>query len=137
MNEVVVRRLPIQLTSFVGRGEQLHDVRKLLADNRLVTLTGTGGAGKTRLALQLAAQPAAESGDGAYFVDLAAITEPGLVPVVMARALGLADLPGRSTLDTLHRFIGDHPMLVLLDNCEHLLDACAALLSALMGAARS
>jgi predicted ATPase len=132
MCEIAVQRLPIQLTSFVGRRAQINDVRKLLATNRLVTLTGTGGAGKTRLALQLAAQMAAEFGDDVYYVELAAITEPNTVPVGMARALGLTDVAGRSTLVTLERSIGDRRMLVLIDNCEHLLDASAALLSPLL-----
>src|SRR5271155_5726973 len=80
-------RLPVQLTSFVGRDEQLTQVRELLTQNRLVTLTGAGGAGKTRLAIQIAAQLAGEFGDGVRYVDLAPITDPGLVPVTMARAL--------------------------------------------------
>ncbi|MDQ1476412.1 MAG: hypothetical protein QOE62_1641 [Actinomycetota bacterium] len=132
MCEIAAQRLPNQLTSFVGRRAQINDVRKLLATNRLVTLTGTGGAGKTRLALQLAAQLVAEFGDDVYYVALAAITEPNTVPVGMARALGLTDVPGRSTMDTLERSIGDRRMLVLIDNCEHLLDASAALLSPLL-----
>jgi predicted ATPase/class 3 adenylate cyclase/DNA-binding CsgD family transcriptional regulator len=131
---VVAHNLPVQLTSFVGRGEQISDVRHILADNRLVTLTGAGGAGKTRLAVQIAAQIAGEFGDGALYVDLAAITDPDIVPVAVARALGLPDQPGRSTMDTLTRFLRDQQMLVVLDNCEHLLDASAALIVALFGA---
>ena len=111
----------------------MTDVRRILADDRLVTLTGAGGVGKTRLAVQVAAQMAAEFGDGVWYVDLAPITDPDLVPVAVARALGLPDQPGRSTMDTLLRFIGDRRMLVVLDNCEHLLDACAALVVALLG----
>ena len=76
---------------------------------------------------------AAEFGDGVWYVDLAPITDPDLVPVAVARALGLPDQPGRSTMDTLLRFIGDRQMLVVLDNCEHLLDASAALVAALLG----
>ena len=75
-----------------------------------------------------------EFGDGVWYVDLAPITDPDLVPVAVARALGLPDQPGRSTMDTLLRFIGDRQMLLVLDNCEHLLDACAALVVALLGA---
>ncbi len=134
---VVATRLPVQLTSFVGRDAQLTQLRELLADNRVVTLTGAGGVGKTRLAIQVAAQMAGEFGDGVWYVDLAPITDPELVPVTVARALGLPDQPGRSTMDSLLRFVRDRQMLVVLDNCEHLLDASAELVVALLsGAAR-
>ena len=125
----------MQLTNFVGRGAQMTDVEKLLADNRLVTLTGAGGAGKTRLAVEITARIAPEFHDGVCYVDLAPITHPGVVPVTVARALGLPDQPGRSTMDTLLRFVRDRQMLVVLDNCEHLLDASAELVVALLGAA--
>jgi predicted ATPase/class 3 adenylate cyclase/DNA-binding CsgD family transcriptional regulator len=130
----VSQRLPVQLTSFVGRDAELAQLRELLSQNRLLTLTGAGGAGKTRLATQLAGQLAGEFGDGVWYVDLAPITDPELVPVTVARAFGLPDQPGRSTMDTLTRFIADRQMLVVLDNCEHLLDASAALVNALLGA---
>ena len=132
---VVVQRLPVQLTSFVGRQEQLTQLRELLTQSRLLTLTGAGGAGKTRLAIQVAAGIAGEFGDGVWYVDLAPITDPELVPIIAARAFGLPDQPGRSTMDTLSHFVADRQMLVVLDNCEHLLDASAALVNALLGAA--
>jgi predicted ATPase/class 3 adenylate cyclase/DNA-binding CsgD family transcriptional regulator len=132
---VGVHNLPVQLTSFVGREAEMHDVRQLLADNRLVTLTGAGGAGKTRLAVEIAAQIAPEFRDGVWYVDLAPITHPAVVPVTVARALGLPDQPSRSTIDTLLRFVRDRQMLILLDNCEHLLDASADMIVALLGAA--
>ena len=135
---VVSQRLPIQLTSFVGRDEQLTQVRELLNQNRLVTLTGAGGAGKTRLAIHIAAQLSGEFGpfpQGVWYVDLAPITDPELVPLTVARAFGLPDQPGRSTMDALVRFVTDRQMLVVLDNCEHLLDASAALVNALLAAA--
>ena len=125
--------LPVQLTSFVGREAADRRGARLLADNRLVTLTGAGGAGKTRLACR-SRQMACEFGDGVWYVDLAPITDPELVPVAVARALGLPDQPGRSTMDTLLRFVGDRRMLMVLDNCEHLLDACAELIVALLEA---
>jgi predicted ATPase/class 3 adenylate cyclase/DNA-binding CsgD family transcriptional regulator len=132
---VGAHNLPVQLTSFVGRGAQMNDVGKLLADNRLVTLTGAGGAGKTRLAVEIAARVAPEYADGVWYVDLAPITHPDLVPVAVARTLGLPDQPGRSTMDTLLGFVRDRQMRVVLDNCEHLLDASAELVVALLGAA--
>jgi predicted ATPase/class 3 adenylate cyclase/DNA-binding CsgD family transcriptional regulator len=136
-NTSVSQRLPVQLTSFVGREEQLVQVRELLSENRLVTLTGAGGVGKTRLAVQVAATMAPEFGDGVWYVDLAPITDPELVPVTVARALGLPDQPGRSTMESLLRFVRDRQLLVVLDNCEHLLDASAELVVAVLsGAAR-
>jgi predicted ATPase/class 3 adenylate cyclase/DNA-binding CsgD family transcriptional regulator len=134
-SNVAAHNLPAQLTSFVGRQAEIGSVREALAGNRLVTLTGAGGVGKTRLAVQVAAQLAGEFGDGVRYVDLAPITAAEVVPVTVARALGLPDQPGRSTMDTLLRFVRDRHMLVVLDNCEHLLDACAALLGALLGGA--
>src|SRR6202790_4312637 len=133
---VAAPNLPVQLSSFVGRDAQLTQLRELLADNRVVTLTGAGGVGKTRLAMQVAAQLAGEFGqfpEGVWLVDLAPITDPELVAGTVARALGLPDQPGRSTMDTLLRFVRDRQMLVVLDNCEHLLDASAELIVALLG----
>ena len=112
----------------------MKGIREALADNRLVTLTGAGGAGKTRLAIQVAATVATEFADGVWYVDLASITDPEVVPVTVARALGLPDQPGQPTMDVLLRFIRDRQMLILLDNCEHLLDASAELIVALLGA---
>ena len=132
---VVSQHLPVQLTSFVGREEQLTQLRGLLAENRLVTLTGAGGVGKTRLAIQIAGQLADEFADGVWYVDLAPITDPEVVPIAVARTFGLPDEPGRTTIDTLIRFVADRQMLVVLDNCEHLLDAVAALVNALVAAA--
>ncbi len=130
---VAAQHLPAQFTSFVGREAEMNDVPQILVGNRLVTLTGAGGVGKTRLAVQVAAQIGGGFGDGVWYVDLAPITDPDLVPVTVIRALGLPDHPGRSTMDTLLRSIGDRRMLLVLDNCEHLLDACAALVVALRG----
>jgi predicted ATPase/class 3 adenylate cyclase/DNA-binding CsgD family transcriptional regulator len=129
---VASQHLPVQLTSFVGRDAELAQVRELLRDNRLLTLNGAGGAGKTRLAVQLAGQLTGEFADGVWYVDLAPITDPELVPLTAARALGLPDQVGRSTMDTLTRFVADRRMLVVLDNCEHLIDACADLIVALL-----
>jgi predicted ATPase/class 3 adenylate cyclase len=123
----VVQRFPAQLTSFVGRVAQIDEVCRILVDNRLVTLTGAGGAGKTRLAIQIAGRIAGEFRDGAWYVDLAPITNPDVVPAVLARALGLPDQPSGSAIDAIVRFVGDRQMLVVLDNCEHLLDVTAEL----------
>jgi predicted ATPase/class 3 adenylate cyclase/DNA-binding CsgD family transcriptional regulator len=131
----VSQRLPAQLTSFVGRNTELPQVSALLSENRLLTLTGAGGAGKTRLAIELAARLTGQFSDGVWYVDLAPITDPELVPITAARAFGLPDQPGRSTMDTVTRFVADRQMLVVLDNCEHLLDASAALVDSLLATA--
>nr|WP_242670102.1 LuxR family transcriptional regulator [Mycobacterium decipiens] len=130
---VVTRsNLPVQFTTFVGRDAQIREVQELLAKYRLVTLRGDGGVGKTRLAIQIAA--ASEFRDGLCFVDLAPIADPDIVSTTAAHALGLIDQPGRSIFDTLTHAIGNRHMLMVLDNCEHLLDACAELVVALLGA---
>ncbi|OBK25952.1 transcriptional regulator [Mycobacterium asiaticum] len=131
---VAVQNLPVQLTTFVGRGQQLAEVRQTLETSRLVTLTGAGGVGKTRLGIEVAGGAAAQLAGGAWFVDLAPIADPDIVAIAVARALGLADQPTRSTMETLLSFIGERQMLIVLDNCEHLLDATAALIKALLGA---
>ncbi|MFN8043261.1 MAG: LuxR family transcriptional regulator [Mycobacterium sp.] len=127
-------RLPLQLTSFVGRRDQIATIAELLGDNRIVTLTGVGGAGKTRLALRVATAVEQEFDGNVFFVDLAPITNPALVPVTVARALELTDQPGCTTLETIHRFITDRKVLVVLDNCEHLLDACSEILTDILHA---
>ncbi|WP_375373769.1 LuxR C-terminal-related transcriptional regulator [Mycobacterium sp. AZCC_0083] len=130
---VVAHHLPVQFTSFVGREVEMNDMRQILVDNRIVTLTGAGGIGKTRLAIQVAANMAGEFGGGAWCVDLAPITDPDLVAVAVIRALGLPDQQGSSAMDMLLRFVGDRQTLIVLDNCEHLIDACAELIVGLLG----
>ncbi|MEW5809903.1 MAG: LuxR C-terminal-related transcriptional regulator [Actinomycetota bacterium] len=125
---------PVHLTRFIGRHDDVADVRQALVAHRLVTLTGAGGIGKTRLAQHLGLQLAAEFSRGAWFVDLAAINDADSVPVAVARALGLPDQPGRSVLDTLAHSIGAHPMMLVLDNCEHLIDTVASMVTTLLGA---
>jgi predicted ATPase/DNA-binding CsgD family transcriptional regulator len=129
---VPAARLPVQLSSFVGRQAELLQLGELVSGERLVTLTGAGGVGKTRLAIQLATERADKFADGVWFVDLAPITGSGALTVSVARALELPDQPGRSTLETVLRFIAERNILLLIDNCEHLLDECAPLIAQLL-----
>jgi predicted ATPase/class 3 adenylate cyclase/DNA-binding CsgD family transcriptional regulator len=133
-NSVAAEHLPVQLTSFIGRGTEIDGVQRTISADRLVTLTGAGGVGKTRLAIQVASQTVGDCDDGVWYVDLAPIADPSLVAVAMAGALGLPEQPGHSTTETLIRFMAGRRMLVVLDNCEHLLDAVAELTTAVLSA---
>lgn len=124
--------LPLQLTNFVGREREMADVRRLLGTTRLLTLTGTGGCGKTRLALQVAPQVLDEYPDGVWLVDLAALVDPLLVSQTVATTLGLREEPGHPILEMLAKYLRPRRMLLLLDNCEHLLQACGELVDHLL-----
>jgi predicted ATPase len=124
--------LPVQLTSFVGREAVLADLTRALATTRLLTLTGVGGTGKTRLALQAATNALASYKDGAWFVDLAPLVDPVLIPQTIASVLGVLEQSGEPILTTVLRVLGDQQVLLILDNCEHLLDACAHLVDVLL-----
>jgi predicted ATPase/class 3 adenylate cyclase len=115
--------LPTQLTSFVGREHELVEVASLLASTRLLTLTGPGGTGKTRLALQLAAAVADDSPDGTWFVALEPLRDPALVLPTVARTVGLTENPTQPALDALTAHIGDRRMLFVLDNFEQVVEA--------------
>ncbi|MEO8751858.1 MAG: winged helix-turn-helix domain-containing protein [Casimicrobiaceae bacterium] len=119
--------LPAQVASFIGRERELVDLRAVLEHHRLVTLTGVGGIGKTRLALELASLVVDAYPEGAWFVDLAPLSDPTLVPDAVAAALGVREQAGRPVLEALRRFVSDRRFVLLLDNCEHLLPACAQL----------
>jgi predicted ATPase len=130
--EATPNNLPQQATSFVGRERELDEARKALARARLLTLVGAGGIGKTRLSLQLAADVLEDYPDGAWLVELAPIGDPRLVPQAIASAIGVKEDPGRSIADTVAGHVADKTMLLVLDNCEHLLEACAQLADRLM-----
>jgi class 3 adenylate cyclase len=119
--------LPQQVTSFIGREKEMADVRRLLATTRLLTLTGSGGTGKTRVSLQIAADLIAGEGDGVWLVELAPLADASLVPQAVATALGVREEPGKPLDQTLVEFLKPKRLLLLLDNCEHLLAACAEL----------
>jgi predicted ATPase/DNA-binding CsgD family transcriptional regulator len=124
--------LPLQLTSFVGREQEMTEVTRLLTTTRLLTLTGTGGCGKTRLALQVAAELGDAYPDGVWLVELAPLADPDLVPQTVATVLGVREQPGQPMLTTLVAALKAKQIVVMLDNCEHLLDASAYLAEALL-----
>jgi predicted ATPase/DNA-binding CsgD family transcriptional regulator len=128
----LLTNLPAQVSSFIGREAELAEVRALVAGARLVTLTGTGGAGKTRLGLQVAARLLDDCADGVWFADLAPLGDPELVAVAVADVLGVRVAPGRPVLDALVAGVGGRRVLVVLDNCEHVIEACAKLADALL-----
>jgi predicted ATPase/class 3 adenylate cyclase len=131
-NLALLNNLPAQLSTFIGRDRELSEVRALLESSRMVTLTGAGGCGKTRLSLQVAAEMLDGTGDGVWLVELAAISDPDAVPSAISGALGIAARPGRAVLETLLDVLGPQDILIVLDNCEHLIDACAKTADALV-----
>ncbi|MGP0026785.1 MAG: LuxR C-terminal-related transcriptional regulator [Streptosporangiaceae bacterium] len=123
------------LTSFVGRAGAVAEVAGLLGQFHLVTVTGPGGVGKTRLAGEVARRVAGEFADGVWLVELAAVQEPALVPAAVAAVLEVRERPGEPMVESLAAVVAGQQLLLVLDNCEHVLDAAAALCGALLGAA--
>jgi predicted ATPase/DNA-binding CsgD family transcriptional regulator len=121
------QNLPLQLTSFLGRDREMAEIKRLLTTSRLLTLTGAGGSGKTRLALQVASQIASQHlgqfKNGVFFVNLAPLTDPNLVAATIAQTLGLREAPGQPLLVTLKAYLQDKEVLLLLDNFEQVLQA--------------
>ena len=124
--------LPEPLTSFVGRERDLVEIKRLLPTKRLITLAGPGGIGKTRLALQIAAEVVSAYRDGAWFVDLASLRDGALVATAVAQALGVQERPGKQLTAALCAHLRPLQLLLILDNCEHLLGACAQVVDALL-----
>lgn len=131
---VLPNNLPAQTTSFIGRAKEMAEVARLLGRTRLLTLTGTAGAGKTRLALQVAADLLDGYPDGVWLVELAAIADPALLAPRAAAAMRVREVPGRPILDTLVNVLKPARTLVIMDNCEHLVDACAQFAQVLLQA---
>ena len=130
--DTVPGNLPLQSTSFVGREVELKEVIDAVRSRRLVTLTGVGGVGKTRLAVQAAAELTGEFPDGVWVVELAPVGDPGAVPDAVAGALGVTLETGRSFAATLGQALSGRSLLIVLDNCEHVLDAAAAVVDAIL-----
>ena len=132
--EATPNNLAQQVTSFVGRERELAEVTRLLGTARLITLLGAGGIGKTRLAMHVAADVMDAYPDGVWFVDLAPLSDPRLVPQAVASVLGVKEESGATIVDALVRHVKDKRMLLVLDNCEHLLHACAGIAGSLLRA---
>ena len=131
-NPALPNNLPAQLAAFIGRERELSEVRALVESSRLVTLTGAGGCGKTRLSLQVAAGLIDGSGDGVLLVELAAVYDEDGVALAICQALGIAAQPGRAALDTLLDALALQDVLIVLDNCEHLIGGCAKTADAIL-----
>jgi predicted ATPase/class 3 adenylate cyclase len=130
--EATPNNLPQQVTSFIGRECELAEIAKSLRNTRLVTLLGVGGIGKTRLSLQVAADMLDAFPDGVWFVELAPLTDSQLVPQAVASVLGVKEEAGRPLVEALEKHVKDRQLLLILDNCEHLVDACADLVKQLL-----
>ncbi len=128
--------LPAQITRFIGRHDEVARVRELLTDRRLVTLTGPGGTGKTRLGLQVATETLLDHHDGAFFVDLSPLTDPGLVAAEIASTLAIRPQSGRPEIETVSDHLRDKDVLLLLDNFEQVIEAGSSVVEPLLGAAR-
>jgi non-specific serine/threonine protein kinase len=124
--------IPTVLTSFVGRKQEIADVVRLIISSRLLTLTGAAGCGKTRLALCAAAKVSHQYADDVHWVELARLTDPHLIPQALAKKLNVAAQPGRPLLDGILDMLQDKQLLLVLDNCEHMLSACVQLVATLM-----
>src|SRR5579862_7397475 len=116
--------LPYQLTSFIGRDQEIVQLKELVPAHRLVTLTGAGGAGKTRLAIEVASRLIDAFADGVWLVEFGALSDPRLVPQAVAQALGVKEQPTRAVIETLSDYLASKKLLLVLDNAEHLLEGC-------------
>jgi len=130
--ELIHHNLPTSLTSFIGRKREIAEIQQLLSHTRLLTLAGPGGTGKTRLAIQVANEIINHYPNGVWLVELAPILDPLLVPRITAIAIGLRDEPQRPVIDMLCDYLRDKKLLLILDNCEHLIEACSQLADTLL-----
>lgn len=130
--DVIPNNLPLQLTSFIGREPEIAQVMELITQTRLLTLIGSGGSGKTRLALQVAANILERYPDGVWLVELASLSDPTLLMQTISAVLGIREQTGKPSLTALTEFVCDKDILLLLDNCEHMIEACAQTVDSLL-----
>ena len=133
--DTVPGNLPAQATSFIGRDAEVKELTDLMHTHRLVTLTGVGGVGKTRLALQVAADLTPQFADGVWLVELAPVGDPAAVPAAVATALGVTPQAGLTVSESLAIALAGRRLLIVMDNCEHVLDAAAAMVETILGRA--
>ena len=124
--------LPLQMNRFIGREREMTEVRGLLATTRLLTITGSGGSGKTRLALQVATDLLDEFEHGVWWVELAALSDPMLVPQAIASVAGIPERAGCTLTEALSDALCSKHLLLVIDNCEHMLAACSQLIETLL-----
>jgi predicted ATPase/class 3 adenylate cyclase len=133
--DTFLTNLPVQLTSFIGREREIAEIKQELKSHRLVTLTGPGGTGKTRLSLQVAADLLDQFHNGIWFIELAPLTDPDLIPQTILSAIGIPEQSGKPPIEVLKEYLHEKKSLIVLDNCEHLLEASANLANTLLNAA--
>ena len=133
--DAFLNNLPTQLTTFIGRENEITEVKQELESHRLVTLTGSGGTGKTRLSLQVAADLLEKFDHGVWFVELAPLTDPDLIPQTILSTIGVQEQQGRTPLEVLKEYLHEKQTLIVLDNCEHLVSASAEVANTLLNAA--
>jgi predicted ATPase/class 3 adenylate cyclase len=131
----IPNNLPVQLTSFVGREKEIAEVKHQLNTHRLVTLTGSGGTGKTRLSLQVAAEVLDHFTHGVWFVELAPLTDPELVPQIILSTIGISEQPSKAQIEILKEYLHGKNIMIVLDNCEHLIESSASVVNILLNAA--
>ena len=132
--DAFLNNLPTQLTTFIGREHEITEIKQALDEHRLVTLTGSGGTGKTRLSLQVAANLLETFEHGVWFIELAPLTDPELIPQTILSAIGIQEQQGKTPIDILNEYLHEKKTLLLLDNCEHLIEASAKVANALLHA---
>src|SRR5215213_9383794 len=133
--DAFLNNLPVQLTSFIGRENEIAEIKQELKIHHLVTLTGPGGTGKTRLSLQVAADLLDLFPHGVWFIELAPLTDPDLIPQSILSAIGISEQPGKRPLGLLREYLREKKSLIVLDNCEHLLEASANVANVLLNSA--
>ena len=135
--DVQRHNLPAQMTSFIGREKEVEEIIKLLGKHRLVTLTGAGGVGKTRLAIQSSTKLVKKFKDGVWWIELVGLSDPSLVPQTIAKAVNVREVPNQPLVETLVGNLYLKQMLLVIDNCEHLISACAQIADRLLGSCKN